>query len=275
MASAPDIYLAYFSLQTPPRERFEATARAGFAGTSIFWDEVDAIRKAEGGLSGFKRLIKDNDITTPIMEFVPLPSDGGDRAYAEKVRDIAQTAADIGCETVVAVALDKSSPFAALVQGFGTAAEACRAAGLDCVIEFVPLITAVPDLATARKLLAAVNAPQTGMVIDALHFYRSGAPWSELEALHTDDIHVIQVNDAPLVPSHADYGHECMALRRVPGEGEFDLARFVRTLDAIAPDIPLSAEIMSSALYALPPTQAAQKIAEATRPLQAFRKAGM
>ncbi len=274
MASVSDLYLAHFSLAGSPAERFEATARAGFTGTSLFWDEVNAVSEAEGGLSGFRRLLANAHLKAPVMEFVPLPKDGGDREFATRMRDIAQTSAELGCEMVLAVALGRGTPFAALVQGFGTLANACADAGLKCAVEFVPIITSVPDMAEARKLIRAVNAPATGLLVDSLHFYRSGAPWSELESLAPGEVLAIQVNDGPLSRPCDNYGEECMALRRLPGDGEFDLTRFVRTLDVIAPGVPLAAEVVNSGLLALPAAQAAQMIAERTRMLQRIRDEG-
>jgi sugar phosphate isomerase/epimerase len=269
MPSAADLDLGHFCLTAAsPAERFDAAARAGFTGISIFWEEVRAERAAHGGISHFRRALADTGLRPALMEYIPLPRGGEVRAFAAEAREIAATSAELGCELVQAVALRPGAPFAELVEGLSLLAEACRAAGLGCALEFVPFITSVPSLAEALDLLRAVGSPALGLLVDSFHFFRSGAPWSVLEALAPGQVRCIQVNDGPRLRPCADYGQECMALRRLPGEGEFELARFVRTLATVAPGVPLMAEVVNSQLLGQPAAQAAQIIAERTRPLQ-------
>jgi sugar phosphate isomerase/epimerase len=271
MARASDLDLGHFCLTAnSPAERFEAAARAGFTGISLFWGEVRAEREARGGLAGFRRQLADAGLRPALMEYIPLPRGEDIRAFAAEARDIAQTAAELGCEVVQCVALRPGASFAELVEAQSLLAEACRAAGLGCALEFVPFITSVPSLAEALALLRAVDSPALGLLVDSFHFFRSGAPWGALEALTPGQVRCIQVNDGPRDRPCEDYGHECQALRRLPGEGEFDLGRFVRTLAEVAPGIPLMAEVVNSRLLGQPAAQAAQAIAERTRPLQRF-----
>jgi sugar phosphate isomerase/epimerase len=269
MATASDLDLGHFCLTAAsPAERFDAAACAGFTGISLFWGEVGAGREAQGGVAHLRRALADADLRPALMEYIPLPRGEEIHAFPAEARDIADTSAELGCELVQAVALGPGAPFADLAEGLGLLAEACRAAGLGCVLEFVPFITSVPSLAEALALLRAVDSPALGLLIDSFHFFRSGAPWRELEALRPGQVRCIQVNDGPARRPCADYGQECMALRRLPGDGAFDLARFVRTLATVAPDVPLMAEVVNDGLLGLPAAQAAEMIAARTRPLR-------
>lgn len=269
MASASDLDLGHFCLTAgSPAERFDAAARAGFTGISVFWGEVRVEREGQGGVAGFRRRLADARLRPALMEYIPLPRGGEIRAFADEAREIAAASAELGCELVQAVALRPGASFTELVEGLGLLAEACRAAGLGCVLEFVPFITSVASLGEAQALLRAVGSPALALLVDSFHFFRSGAPWGELDALTPGQVRCIQVNDGPRLRPCEDYGQECMALRRSPGEGEFDLARFVRTMAAVAPGVPLMAEVVNSRLLGLPAAQAAQLIAERTRPLQ-------
>jgi len=55
--------------------------------------------------------------------------------------------------------------------------------------------------------------------------------------------------------------------RLLPGEGEFDVAGVIRTLDAIGSRAPIGVEVFSDRLFALPPGQAARECAGAVRAL--------
>jgi hypothetical protein len=48
-------------------------------------------------------------------------------------------------------------------------------ARLKCVIEFVPFITSLPNLRSAVELVHAVDTGGVGLLIDSMHFFRSGA----------------------------------------------------------------------------------------------------
>jgi sugar phosphate isomerase/epimerase len=272
MSNASDLYLGHFCLEAAsPEERFEAAARAGFTGISLFWNEVRSQRETSG-LSRFKRSLADAQLRPVFMEYIPLPSAVEQfQSFTDEVQDIAQTSAGLNCKLLHSVALAPDTPFAVLVEGLWILTQACRDAGMNCVVEFVPFITAIPSLAEALRLLHAVNAPTLGLLADSFHFFRAGAPWSELDALERGQVLSIQVNDGPLQRPCESYGEECMTLRRLPGDGEFDLARFVRTLDRCAPEVPLMAEVVNSELLALPAVQAAGIIAEHTRKLQRLR----
>lgn len=269
MGKPSDLHLGHFCLTAAsPSERFDAAARAGFSGITLFWNEVRTQRQAQGGLDGFRKLLAEAGLQPVLMEYIPLPSAEAMAGFAAQARDIAQTSAALGCGLVHAVALRPDPPFGIMVEGLGVLAEACRQAGVRCALEFVPFITGVPGLAEARRLLREVDSPALGLLVDSFHFFRSGAPWAELEALSPGLILSIQVNDGPQLRPCDDYGLECMTLRGLPGDGEFDLVRFVAALARVAPGIPLMAEVVNSELLAMPAARAARIIADSTRDLQ-------
>jgi sugar phosphate isomerase/epimerase len=180
--------------------------------------------------------------------------------------------AELGCEVILVLALEVGAPFESLAASFGLLAECCGKAGVKCAIEFVPAVTAVPDLATARRLVRAVSSPAAGLLVDSLHFYRSGVPWAEIDALSRGEVLVIQVNDGRLGPAGPDFAEEALGGRLLPGDGEFDLARFVNRLGAVAPEIPLTAEVINLELQQKHSVaELAQRIAERTRALLAYR----
>ena len=198
------------------------------------------------------------------MEYIPLPTRQELPGFAAHAAEIANVSADLGCVIVQAVALGLGTPVEVLVEGLGVLAHACANARLKCVVEFVPFITSLPDLRSAVELVHAVDRNNVGLLIDSMHFFRSGAPWHELDALDVE-VMVAQVNDAPLRRPSDDYGLECMTMRCLPGDGEFDLTRFIRTLKRISPGALWMAEVVNSELLAMPGARAATLIAEKTR----------
>lgn len=147
-----------------------------------------------------------------------------------------ESAQSLGARLLM-VNVDDDEP-ARAAQNLGRLAERAAVHGLQVGVEFM-VYTAVRTLQDARRLVAASGSAAACVVIDALHFFRSGGDPAELDAaLETDDRvtrRFLQLNDAPaqrhLGLSPAEEGR---AHRLLPGEGALPLAGLLRRLDADA-----------------------------------------
>ena len=276
MLKPTDLILSHYCLAAGPAERFEAAARAGFAGVALSWDELKAARAEDGNVNRMRRLLKDNRLAAPQLEYLTLPTAATERAFLAEARDAAETSAEMGCEVILVLGtLDPAAPAQQVCDAFAMLAQTCGEMGMKCAIEFVPGVTAVPDLASARRLVRAAASPSAGLLVDSLHFYRSDESWQELEGLKPGQVLVIQINDGPLGPVGADYVEECLGRRLLPGDGAFDLTRFVERLSVVAPAVPLSAEVINLDLQRrYSAAELAQRIAERTRALLVHRLKG-
>ena len=61
-------------------------------------------------------------------------------------------------------------------------ARRARGHGVRLTLEFLPE-SAIPDLATAQRIVAAVGSPASALMIDTWHFARSGATLEQLAAV--------------------------------------------------------------------------------------------
>jgi sugar phosphate isomerase/epimerase len=102
--------------------------------------------------------------------------------------------------------------------------------------------TAVPDLATARKIVGQVGKANAGVLVDALHFDRSGSSIGDLGKIPTGWLHYWQLCDGP--PERPATTEEMMLAARtermLPGEGGIDL---VALKSAMPADITISLEV--------------------------------
>ncbi len=111
--------------------------------------------------------------------------------------------------------------------------------GMLATIEFAPM-QAVDSLSSALAMMAHVNRPNFGLLLDAMHFFRSGATLDELAAVDPALIRYAQLCDVPAGGPGSDYLTEAMFGRLAPGDGELPLAAFVAALPM---DIPLGLEV--------------------------------
>jgi sugar phosphate isomerase/epimerase len=97
--------------------------------------------------------------------------------------------------------------------------------GLSALLEFFPWTT-VPDLATVAKIVTAASCPNVGILVDTLHFDRSGSSLSELESIPAEWLPMVHVCDAPSEKPTTVEGllHTARAERLPPGEGGIDIA---------------------------------------------------
>jgi sugar phosphate isomerase/epimerase len=122
---------------------------------------------------------------------------------------------------------------------FAILAEMADDRGLLATIEFAP-IQVINSLAAALEVVRHVARDNFGLLIDAMHFFRSGATLDELRTLAPGTIRYAQLCDVPMTPPHDDYLREAMNERLAPGAGELPLAAFIAALPG---DIPIGLEV--------------------------------
>jgi sugar phosphate isomerase/epimerase len=117
--------------------------------------------------------------------------------------------------------------------------EMARAAGVENTIEFVPGLP-IGDLESALAVVDRIGSPGCRLLIDTMHFIRSGAAPADLVRIDPGKIGYAQICDVPLEPPAMSYGEEAMFERLVPGEGELPLADILAVLPG---HVPIGIEI--------------------------------
>ena len=130
-------------------------------------------------------------------------------------------------------------------------AELCQLAvplGLTIDLEF-PSWTETPNLTEASRVLRAADQPNAGLLIDLLHFTRSGSSVDELRQLPPEWFHYAHVCDAPgeIPATTAGLIHTARFERLFPGEGDIDMLGILAALPA---GIPFALEIPRAMLVA-------------------------
>ncbi len=130
-------------------------------------------------------------------------------------------------------------------------AEACRGHGLQAVLEFFPW-TPVPDLATALEVIGASGAADLGVLVDTLHFNRSGSRIADLVRA-IPRMPFLHLCDAPVRPSYTTEAlfHAGRVERLPAGDGQIPLREILRALPAAMPvalEVPMTARAESDGI---------------------------
>ncbi|MFM8469541.1 MAG: sugar phosphate isomerase/epimerase family protein [Limisphaerales bacterium] len=98
----------------------------------------------------------------------------------------------------------------------------------------------IHTLPQLRELIAAIGAPNLGLVLDSWHWWMSGSSSAELASLRREEVIGVDVNDAPVDVPQADLGDR---QRELPGAtGVIDLSQFLSALRRLGHDGPVRAE---------------------------------
>jgi sugar phosphate isomerase/epimerase len=147
-----------------------------------------------------------------------------------------------------------------LVDEFGRVCDRAASHGLRVALEFLPQ-TAVPDSASAARLIGEAGSSNAGICLDVWHHFRGADDIGQLLALEPDQVAVIQLNDGTLRPRLADYRAETRASRVAPGDGEFPLVPLLRALADRGIHPHISVEVLSEAVVAADPADICRYIA--------------
>ncbi|UFN47678.1 sugar phosphate isomerase/epimerase [Roseomonas sp. OT10] len=154
-------------------------------------------------------------------------------------RPFFEAGARIGAKHVLVAGYDPDR--ARLVDTYAAFCREAAAFGLTGDLEFMPW-TAVPDLAAAIDVVGRAGQPNGGVLIDALHFDRSGSRIADIPRVPREWLHYWQICDAPAERPTTMEGllHTARAERMFPGEGGIDLVSLIRAMPA---DLTISLEI--------------------------------
>ncbi|MGH2458941.1 MAG: sugar phosphate isomerase/epimerase family protein [Chloroflexota bacterium] len=218
-----------------------AGVRPGQWGLPVAWRQDDRWRDDLAALPRLAKLGRELGCTRTAT-FMPPASDERDYAanftwHVERFRPIAEVLRDQGCR-------------------FGIEFIGPTTSRTGHAHEFIYTLGGLMDLASA------IGTGNVGVLLDAWHLYTSGGSVDDLDRISAQDVVVVHVNDAPAgIPR----GEQIDNVRALPMEtGVMDLVAFMRKLERMGYDGPVTPEPFSKRLVDL----------AATDPLGAARAAG-
>ena len=163
------------------------------------------------------------------VELVRLTPDFDLDAY----RPFLETAARIGARRVITQGHDPER--GRVIENFARLCDTAAPLGLGVSIEFLSWID-VASLADAIEVVRAAERHNGGILVDALHFARSGSRLTDLDGLPPEWFGFMQICDGPAIGPAAREAviHAAREDRLAPGEGEFDLKGLMARLPPLA-----------------------------------------
>ena len=129
----------------------------------------------------------------------------------------------------------------------------------------MPPIGELNSITAALSVVEAAGRDRAALMIDTFHFSRGSSTWEELESFPLDTLGYVQFDDA-LPPLGDDVMYDTTERRTFPGQGEFELERFVHVLTSRGWSGLVSIEVLSTELRKLDVREFASQAYATTAP---------
>jgi sugar phosphate isomerase/epimerase len=239
-------------------ERCRAAAAAGFTGIGLHADDLPRTIASGLDVAAMQAVLADTGLQVTEIEFLGGWALDGDPTELEELVSRIEAVADaFGGRHVSAGEFRGGGPLdmGAAAARLDRLAARLAERGLQVAVEAFPWsVLAGPRV--VPELLRGATAPNLGQLIDVWHFYNNGGDPDTL----TGPVAAVQLNDGPRV--HQDFLVHARAARRLPGDGELDVAGLVRAVLRTGFTGPWCVEVNTPEFRVLPIDEAARRAAE-------------
>ena len=232
-------------LQCSPPEMVEIAAKTGYPYVSFRLtpvtpnEPVYPLMDDRKMMKETKARMADTGVRVLDIELVRMDPDTEPETYLSFL----EAGGELNARSVIAQIPDPDHNRAA--ERFARLCDLAKPFGLTVDLEFLTW-TENPDLNSAASLLEATSRPNSGILVDTLHFDRSRSSLEDLKNLPREWFHFVHLCDAAKEIPTTTEGliHTARADRHFPGEGGLNLREI---LDCM-PVVPYSLEIPNDAL---------------------------
>ncbi|WP_158506323.1 sugar phosphate isomerase/epimerase family protein [Tomitella biformata] len=221
-------------------------ARHGFPEISVRPAQYFRARRE----SGWREQLAGTGVSIGVVDGLVgyLPGSDGAAADAERHASLdgcLEATVDLGARTLnVAHYLgDPAVEEAVMAAEVREIADRAAQAGTRISMEFLPG-TALPDLATALRIVERAGSPAAGVLFDTWHHLRGGGTGADLAGLEPGQILEAQISGRRTPAPGEVYAP--MTGRLAPGDGDAPVAELVRALRAAEPDLVLGLEVFTA-----------------------------
>jgi sugar phosphate isomerase/epimerase len=234
------------ALMLPPPALIDVAAHGGYDYVGLRTNRVTpseplyALTDDAALMRETKARLRDTGVKVLDIELARI---GPEQTAAEHL-PLLEVAAELGARDVIGQLPDPDRGRA--VAQFAALCDLARPFGVHVNLEF-PSWTETPDLATAVEVLRQADRPNAAILIDMLHFGRSGSSLADLAALPRQWFRYAHLCDAPAEAPTTREGliHAARCERLFPGEGGLGVSDI---LACMPEDIPYVLEIPRNSL---------------------------
>jgi len=248
------------ALQLPPATLVREARRAGFSAVGLRLHPVMPGALAYPVVAGSQALrelravMAGEGVRVTDIEFVALTA----QTQVADYQGLLAAGAALGAQSLTVSGDDDD--VARLTDCFAALCEMARGHGLRVDLEFMRW-RPVANLQQACAVVTGAGQDNAGVLVDALHLFRSGGQVADIAAVDPRLLRAVQLCDAPLLaPAHELIIPEAREGRLLPGQGQLPLSQL---LAALPDDVGISVEVPCAGSHAEQRLQAAAQATQA------------
>jgi len=243
---------------TPLLEKVRVAGEVGYSGIELWHNEIDEYLATGGTLVELRSALDDQGLAVPTTIYLGGWFDATDEYYPTVLRECQRRmmqAAQLGAPYVIA------GPPAGLADSARGARRYCELlelgteVGVLPAMEFLGFVEQLNTIEDALDVMERSGHPRATTVLDPFHIFRGGGSLESIAKLAPNQIAISHFNDVASEPTRSE---QCDSDRVMPGDGVFDLHRYLTLLREIEYEGWLSLELFREDLWQLDPTEVAR-----------------
>jgi sugar phosphate isomerase/epimerase len=249
-------------------ERCAEATKVGLSGLGLWHTDVEHLLETRS-LAEIKQIFDDHGLRDLELEFLNdwfVPKGDEKRTASDQRRDLLFEAAAVLEARHVKVGNLARTPASVeqLTDAFGElCADAAQRHNAPLTYELMPSPFDINagSLDAVLQIVQGAGAPNGGICIDTWHLGKMHLTPDDLWVIPNEFLTYVELSDG-MTEDMPDRSEETTKFRRLPGEGEFDIAGYIRVLSEIGYSGPWGVEVLSDELRALPVAQIFWRTAE-------------
>jgi sugar phosphate isomerase/epimerase len=230
------------------RTRVETAARAGFTAMGFWHADIAEVRKTHS-FKEMKQILAANGIDTVEVEWLLdwFCTDARRKASDQTRKLLLDAAEALGARHIkIGDMGNDCADVPKMTEEFALLCREAAERGTNVLFEMLPAqFSRVPSLDQMLAIIRGSGAKNGGIMLDNLHLQRTGTTNADIgRKLRPGDLIGAEINDGYLaVPSK--FEDSVINKRLLPGDGEFDIAGFLRAVWSLGYDGPIGVEVLN------------------------------
>jgi len=243
---------------TPIMEKIAIAGETGYDGIELWHDDIDAHLQAGGTLGELRHALDDQGLAVPTTIYLAGWFDAAEDEYRgclDECKRRMEQAAALGAPHIIAGPPGGAADYAVGAARYRELLAIGRRIGVLPAMEFLGFVGQLNTIEDALDVMTRAGDPDATTVVDPFHIFRGGGSVESLAKLTERQIAVSHFNDVPAAPAR-ELQHD--KDRVMPGDGQFDLRRYVDLLARIGYNRFLSLELFRQDLWRADPREVAR-----------------
>ncbi len=234
--------------------QIDVAQKTGFTAIELWFDHIDTfVNEGKGSVADIRQALDDNGLAVPTCIYLGDWFDTEGDAYAvalEEIKRRLEIAAAVGAPHVIAGPPAGKACYETGARHYRELLELGEPFGVKPSMEFLGFVEQLNTIEDALEVMEKSGRSDATTILDPFHIFRGGGELESISRLHASQIAVSHFNDVPAEPAR-EVQHD--KDRVWPGDGIFDLQRYLQLITETGYDGYLSLELFREDHWAADP----------------------